>query len=92
MPSNATLLTGSLLVWHCNARGNPAPSISWMKNGQLLKSDSNFVISDDATKLTVAQVKSSFSGHYTCKASNTLGEDTATVTLFVLGNKLYTLS
>jgi hypothetical protein len=38
-PQNQTLATDETAYLHCNAIGNPKPSIQWYKNGNLLSSD-----------------------------------------------------
>jgi hemicentin len=84
VPTNESLLIGSPLEWSCEATGNPNPSVSWLKNGQKLESKLSLVIASNGTKVTVTKVDLSHSGQYTCKANNSLGEDSTSVYLSVL--------
>ena len=88
VPTNESLLIGSPLEWRCEATGNPKPSVAWMKNGQKLEADLDTVITSDGTRLTVTNVDLSHAGQYTCKANNSLGEDSTSVFLSVLGKTL----
>ena len=85
VPTSETLLIGSRLEWRCEATGNPKPSVTWMKNGQKLESNLDTLIMNNGTRLTVTNVDPSQSGQYTCKANNSMGEDSTSVVLFVIG-------
>jgi hemicentin len=85
VPTSTTLLNGSHLEWCCEAVGNPKPSISWFKNGEKLESDPDtyIVIKNGGTRLTLTSVNPSQSGQYTCKANNSMREESTVAVLFV---------
>ena len=60
----------------CNATGNPAPTISWRKNGSPI-SNNRISLSPDKKQLTITNVNRTDSGEYRCVASNSLGNDTS---------------
>ena len=60
----------------CNATGNPAPTISWTKNGSPI-SNHRISLPPDKKQLTITNVNRTDSGEYRCVASNSLGSDTS---------------
>ena len=77
----------------CAASGDPSPSIEWFYNGTMLSNDTEVTILYELVEiggvtfaqsiLEVCGVEGEDSGEYSCTASNSLGEDTAT---FVSGS------
>lgn len=71
-------------VMDCSARGVPAPSIQWFKDGQLLNFTSEFLglsLSDDNTSLTINKTDVVHSGIYVCEVENMNGVIYKNVTL-----------
>ena len=68
---NQTGVKGSTIVLHCNARGYPLPSITWIKQGN------DSVLSTNNT-LTLSQSTIEDAGLYICTAINHKGNDTKT--------------
>jgi len=87
-PKAYTIALGKDATLSCRIAGSPAPSVSWEKDQDQLRSGGRFRISDDGDtfRLTICELRSSDSGTYTCRAWNSLGEAYAAVTLCVSGS------
>lgn len=58
---------------HCKVRANPPPSVDWLYNGELIRTNDHYII--DKFTLTIKNVQESDDGIYTCRASvQTTGE------------------
>ena len=63
---------GNKVTLNCNVTGNPTPYVAWMNvNGTVLQN------STIRTGYTISEVTRNDEGNYTCKATNTVGEDVA---------------
>ena len=71
-PQNKTLTERENVTLSCNATGNPAPSISWTKNGSAANSP-RISLSLDNKQLTITNVSRDDSGDYRCVANNSIG-------------------
>ncbi|XP_041074629.1 immunoglobulin superfamily DCC subclass member 4-like isoform X2 [Polyodon spathula] len=67
----------------CKASGEPAPAITWMKNGQLIHSNGRVKIQSSGS-LVINQIAVEDSGYYQCIAENNLGTACATARLSVI--------
>ncbi|XP_064931403.1 contactin-6 isoform X6 [Columba livia] len=65
---NAFLSLYDSLIWECKAKGKPAPSYSWLKNGQPLTSEERIQIENGT--LIIPMLNMSDSGLYQCVAEN----------------------
>ena len=65
----------------CNATGNPAPTISWNRDGSPVDTRVRISISDDEKQLTITNVSRTDSGEYRCVANNSLGNKTSNVAI-----------
>ena len=65
---------GSNVTFSCSAMGGPQNSFTWMKDGMMVGND---------TTLTVTDIDASSGGSYTCTVSNSAGNDSASITLYV---------
>lgn len=66
------------LVLECRIRGQPCPTITWMKDGKSLSADSRYqmnYLADGVCKLVINRPCQSDSGKYICKAENPLWSD-----------------
>ena len=72
---------GDNLTLSCNATANPAPTISWTRDGSPVNTTNNsrISLSDDNKQLTITNVNRTDSGKYRCVASNKFGNDTSSV-------------
>jgi len=67
--------TGKDVEIVCNVHGEPKPSVTWKKDGQLVKQDSRLQLTNIHSKhtLTISQVERSDFGSYSCQASSSSG-------------------
>ena len=79
---NQVIVEGDNVILHCNATGNPAPNISWTKDGSptiLYQGETNDIV--NVTRQTA--------GNYTCTAWNGVGvKANATATVIVHYNSV----
>ena len=74
---NQVIVEGNNVTLHCNATGNPAPNISWTKDGSP-------TILFQGERYDVVNITRQASGDYTCTAWNRVGDQanaTATITV-----------
>ncbi|KXJ83484.1 hypothetical protein RP20_CCG003257 [Aedes albopictus] len=81
-PSTKNLELGSVAKIHCKAQGTPAPLVHWRIEGS--KSDLPESVEDVNGTLTFRTVSTDHRGSYTCVASNSQGEITASVQVHVV--------
>ncbi|XP_012862831.2 hemicentin-2 [Echinops telfairi] len=65
----------------CSASGNPAPHISWSREGRVLREDSRVLVDAQGT-LIIQGAAPEDAGNYSCQAANKVGTDKKTVTLY----------
>ena len=76
-PASTTVLEGNNVTLHCNATGNPAPNITWTKDGS-----STELYQGEA--YSIVNIQRQAAGDYTCTTWNGVGEMTnATATITV---------
>nr|XP_012807460.2 hemicentin-2 [Jaculus jaculus] len=68
----------------CNATGHPPPKVTWFKDGRPLAGGDSHDVSPDGTLLQILQANLSSAGHYSCVATNAVGEKTKHGRLSVL--------
>ena len=76
-PINQVLLERSNITLHCNATGNPAPNITWKKDG-------NPTVLYQGETYSIVNIQRQAAGDYTCTVWNGVGEKknaTAAVTV-----------
>ncbi|XP_045509821.1 uncharacterized protein LOC123705188 isoform X2 [Colias croceus] len=69
------------LVLECRIRGQPLPTITWIKDNQPVGTDSRFeatYLADGLCRLTISNPTSEDSGTYTCKAESSMWTDQIT--------------
>ena len=71
-PGNKTVKEGSMNVsFTCNATSYPSPTLTWFKNGNVIKRNStNFALSEDKGTITIKKVERGDAGFYVCNATN----------------------
>ena len=70
-PQNKTLTERENATLSCNATGNPAPLISWTKNGSAVNSP-RISLALDNKQLTITNASRDDSGDYQCVANNSV--------------------
>uniref|UniRef100_A0A8B9DPX1 ADAMTS-like protein 1 n=1 Tax=Anser cygnoides TaxID=8845 RepID=A0A8B9DPX1_ANSCY len=82
------LASGTLSVLlHCEAVGNPKPTISWAKNGEEVKYSDRMLLQPDDSLQILAPVEADV-GFYACNASNALGSDSVSIAVTLAGKPL----
>ncbi|KAH8402048.1 hypothetical protein KR009_009484 [Drosophila setifemur] len=80
-PTSKNLELGSLSKVHCKAQGTPPPQVKWMRETQLPLPAN---VTDQNGTLIFNQVGNEQRGQYTCIASNSQGQISATVSINVV--------
>ncbi|KAM7093056.1 hemicentin-2 [Molossus nigricans] len=71
--SEVAVMEGLPVRFLCEARGAPAPDITWFKDGAPLPPSAEAVYTRGGRQLQLGQARGSQAGLYTCKASNAVG-------------------
>lgn len=82
---------GLPLKFDVNVQGEPPPTITWTVGGVVLKPSDRVEIEnvDYNTKVVVRKTVRADAGEYTITAHNSSGRDSATVTVNILGEPIY---
>ncbi|NWS11562.1 HMCN1 protein, partial [Pachyramphus minor] len=83
-PVGAVVDAGATALLHCQARGEPAPAISWSQQGQPVVSDDRVTVLSNGS-LRVAAARREDTAQYECVARNLLGSVLIRVPLTVQG-------
>ncbi|XP_054545120.1 ADAMTS-like protein 1 isoform X2 [Talpa occidentalis] len=82
------LASGTLSVLlHCEAIGNPRPTISWARNGEEIQFTDRILLQPDDSLQILAPVEADV-GFYTCNATNALGYDSVSIAVTLAGKPL----
>ncbi|XP_011363662.1 ADAMTS-like protein 1 [Pteropus vampyrus] len=82
------LASGTLSVLlHCEAIGNPRPTISWARNGEEVQFSDRILLQPDDSLQILAPVEADV-GFYTCNATNALGFDSVSIAVTLAGKPL----
>ncbi|XP_016769821.1 fasciclin-2 isoform X4 [Apis mellifera] len=66
-PLNQYPILGEDFAIQCKVRARPSPSVDWLYNGELIKTNDHYII--DTYALKIKNVQESDDGVYTCRAS-----------------------
>uniref|UniRef100_A0A8C3N479 Hemicentin-1 n=1 Tax=Geospiza parvula TaxID=87175 RepID=A0A8C3N479_GEOPR len=75
-PQELTVLQNSQAILECRSDAVPPPSISWLKNGELLEGGPRLRILSSGRYLQINNAELGDSARYTCVARNVAGETT----------------
>ena len=91
-PNDLDLKTDNTATISCAFNGQPAPSIVWRKDGELITSNKRRKITSCGTSsvLEVISLEHEDKGVYSCFATNQLGSDSASMTLSLHGMYVHT--
>ena len=84
-PKDTVALINETVELECKGRGDPEPTITWSKDGQVIdvsKSARHTIKSSGS--LWISKSQKSDSGEYSCEAANNVAKKTAKATLRVL--------
>ncbi|KFO28580.1 Hemicentin-1 [Fukomys damarensis] len=82
-PENLTVVVNNFISLTCEVSGFPPPDLSWLKNEQPIKPNTNALIVPGGRTLQIIRAKVSDGGEYTCIAINQAGEKRKKVFLTV---------
>ncbi|XP_023559876.1 hemicentin-1 [Octodon degus] len=82
-PENLTVVVNNFISLTCEVSGFPPPDLSWLKNEQPIKPNTNALIVPGGRTLQIIRAKVSDGGEYTCIAINQAGERRKKVSLTV---------
>ncbi|XFG08582.1 hypothetical protein AB1E19_012206 [Capra hircus] len=82
-PENLTVVVNNFITLTCEVSGFPPPDLSWLKNEQPIKLNTNALIVPGGRTLQIIRAKVSDGGEYTCIAINQAGESKKKVSLTV---------
>ncbi|KAM5295479.1 hemicentin-1 isoform 1-T1 [Glossophaga mutica] len=82
-PENLTVVVNNFISLSCEVSGFPPPDLSWLKNDQPIKPNTNALIVPGGRTLQIIRAKESDGGQYTCVAINQAGESKKKVSLTV---------
>ncbi|XP_054629325.1 uncharacterized protein LOC129179722 isoform X2 [Dunckerocampus dactyliophorus] len=82
-PHALTVPLGGRVSLHCQASGEPSPSVRWVKRGLSKQTGAKMALRMSNTTLYIESARSYDEGTYMCEASNALGHSRATSTLTV---------
>ncbi|XP_060679595.1 myomesin-1 isoform X1 [Hemiscyllium ocellatum] len=88
LPDVVTIQEGKSLNLTCNVWGEPAPTVSWLKNDRELLGDAHLILKFDSGKFasfTITDVRTTDSGKYSILVKNKYGTETGdfTVSVFI---------
>lgn len=88
---NKTVFENQATSMHCFVEAEPEAVITWVKDGLVLNdiTDPFLHILDNGQKLQILRTRNHDSGHYSCEASNSVGSDSRSFVLNVLGRYFY---
>ncbi|XP_069621730.1 neogenin isoform X2 [Ranitomeya imitator] len=82
-PSNTHAHESMDIVFECEVRGRPAPTVKWVKNGDVVIPSDYFKIVDDHNLQVLGLVRSD-EGFYQCMAENEVGNVQAAAQLIIV--------
>lgn len=80
-----TVVRGNAVSLLCVADGSPAPTVSWLREGQPLVPGPNLRFLNLEMSVQIPQAHVNDTGRYTCVANNTAGQASRHFDLKVLG-------
>ncbi|XP_022799389.1 peroxidasin-like, partial [Stylophora pistillata] len=72
---------GENVTLHCNATGNPLPTLSWTKDGSDIANNHRISISEDKKQLAITIANREHRGGYLCVAHNEVGNDSLIIAI-----------
>lgn len=74
-----TVLEGSSLFLHCSTLGSPTPTLTWLKDGELVGT----ITADELSVLEIKDITPQGDGHYRCLAENEHGRASSSLNITV---------
>ncbi|XP_028979978.2 immunoglobulin superfamily DCC subclass member 3 isoform X2 [Esox lucius] len=83
-PQSISRPVGTTAIFTCQAQGDPAPQLTWLKNGQILEAGGNVKLRNNNSTLTIYGISQEDEAIYQCIAENSAGSTQASARLTVL--------
>lgn len=80
-----TVVKGNVASLLCIAHGTPTPTVSWLREGEVLHPDQHLKFLNMNTTARIIQTHVNDTGRYTCVAKNSAGQASRHFNLKVLG-------
>lgn len=77
--NSLTVLEGTSLALHCSTQGSPAPTLTWLKDGELVGS----ITADELSVLEIMEITPQGEGQYRCLAENEHGRASSSLNITV---------
>lgn len=74
-----TILEGTSLHLHCSTQGSPAPTLTWLKDGELVGT----ITADELSVLEIREITPQGDGQYRCLAENEHGRASSSLNITV---------
>ncbi|XP_078083679.1 hemicentin-1-like [Mustelus asterias] len=82
-PENVSVVTNNPIWLTCESRAEPAPDVTWYKDGRLLQSSADAIILPGGHILHIPRAMTQHNGKYVCVATNAVGRDEKDIYLYV---------
>ena len=79
MNESMTVLEGSSLSLHCSTQASPAPTLTWLKDGELVGT----ITADELSVLELKDITPQADGLYRCLAENEHGRASSSFNITV---------
>lgn len=79
MNDSQTVQEGSSLALHCTTQGNPAPTLTWLKDGELVGT----ITAEEVSILELLEITPQADGTYRCLAENEHGRASSSLNITV---------
>ncbi|XP_046346605.2 peroxidasin-like isoform X1 [Haliotis rufescens] len=86
IPRDQEVQEGNNADFSCNARGDPSPVLSWVKDGRPIPTNRRYTLQNGGRLFRILNTESSDSGQYTCRAENAAGEQQASARLHIISH------
>uniref|UniRef100_A0A3P8RBG0 Immunoglobulin superfamily DCC subclass member 3 n=1 Tax=Astatotilapia calliptera TaxID=8154 RepID=A0A3P8RBG0_ASTCA len=83
-PQSIARPVGTTAIFTCQARGEPEPQLTWLKNGQILEPGGHVKLRNNNSTLTIYGISQNDEAIYQCIAENSAGSTQASARLTVL--------
>lgn len=74
-----TVLEGTSFSLHCSTQGSPAPTLTWLKDGELVGT----ITAEDLSVLEIIEITPHGDGQYRCLAENEHGRASSSLNITV---------
>ena len=77
--SSLTVQEGSAVFLHCSTQGSPAPTLTWLKDGELIGT----ITAEELSVLELLEINPQGAGLYRCLAENEHGRASSSLNITV---------